>query len=53
MNKSLLTFIITLLAILFCYMFYRIDKKHCENNGGVYIWEWTSNGNQCHYKGGK
>lgn len=53
MNKTTITIIITLVAILFMYFVYRIDKLHCENNGGVYIWEWASQGNQCHYKGEK
>ena len=29
------------------------DKHTCEKNGGVYIWEWSSYGNKCHYKGDK
>lgn len=28
-----------------------IDKSNCEKKGGIYIWEWGSEGTKCHIKG--
>ena len=57
MNKTFgiyLTIIgLLLFSIGICTLIYNLDKINCEKNGGVYIWEFNSRGNKCHYKGDK
>lgn len=55
MNKTIIEVIsvIILLGIIIFFFVYipaKLDKKRCEENGGIYIWE-MSNGSKCHLVG--
>lgn len=52
MNKTKIEIFYTiilfvLVLFLFVYIPAKLDKKRCEENGGIYIWEF-SYGNKCH-----
>lgn len=50
MDKDISYIIVILFVILFIFVFYKIDKKNCEKQGGIYIWEWNSKSTKCHFK---
>lgn len=39
-----------IIIFFFVYIPTKLDKKRCEDNNGVYIWE-MSNGSKCHLVG--
>ena len=42
-----------ILAVIIGISIYSVDKRNCEKKGGIYIWEWHSEGSKCHLKGDK
>ena len=42
--------ILVMIIFFFIYIPAKLDKKRCEENGGIYIWEF-SYGNKCHLVG--